>query len=49
MINKSIKSIIIKNEYILSSIDKKIIRILIKNINKSKTVTTVTGAPVTRQ
>lgn len=36
MINKSIKSIIIKNEYILSSIDKKIIRILIKNINKSK-------------
>jgi hypothetical protein len=36
MKNKSIKSIIIKNEYILSSIDKKIIRILIKNINKSK-------------
>ena len=36
MKNKSIKSIIIINEYILSSIDKKIIRILIKNINKSK-------------
>jgi len=36
MKNKSIKSIIIKNVYILSSIDKKIIRILIKNINKSK-------------
>jgi hypothetical protein len=35
MKNKSIKSIIIKNEYILSPIDKKIIRILIKNINKS--------------
>ena len=36
MKNKSIKSIIIKNEYILSPIDKKIIRILIKNINKSQ-------------
>jgi len=36
MKNKSIKSIIIKNEYILSSLDKKIIKILIKNINKSK-------------
>jgi len=36
MKNKSIKSIIIKNEYILSSIDKKIIKILIKIINKSQ-------------
>ena len=36
MKNKSIKYIIIKNEYILSPIDKKIIRILTKNINKSQ-------------
>ena len=36
MKNKSIKSIIIKNEYILSSLDKKIIRILIKNIDSIK-------------
>ena len=36
MKNKSIKSIIIKNEYILSPINKKIIRILTKNINKSQ-------------
>jgi hypothetical protein len=34
--NISIKSIIIKNEYTLSSIDKKIIRILTKNINNSQ-------------
>jgi hypothetical protein len=34
--NISIKSIIIKNEYTLSSIDKKIIKILIKNINNSQ-------------
>ena len=34
MKNKSIKYIIIKNKYILSPIDKKIIRILTKNINK---------------
>jgi hypothetical protein len=32
----SIKSIIIKNEYILSSIVRKIIKILIKNINNSQ-------------
>lgn len=36
MKNKSIKSIVIKNEYFLSSTDKKIIRILAKNINKSQ-------------
>jgi hypothetical protein len=36
MKNKSIKSIIIKNEYILSPIDKKIIIILAKNINKTQ-------------
>jgi len=34
--NIYIKSIIIKNEYTLSSIDKKIIRILTKNINNSQ-------------
>jgi len=34
--NISIKSIIIKNEYTLSPIDKKIIRILTKNINNSQ-------------
>ena len=34
--NISIKSIIIKNKYTLLSIDNKIIKILIKNINNSQ-------------